>query len=232
MSAGLIASTWLGEAAGSLELAAALAVEAAKGGGHGMTGALLIEFGEPRPSRPTILASPQASEIEQALGGLGARAAARGRICHLRLPADREGRRLAGAALGALPESALCVIHVPPDSLRAQLESPDLLPRGALLRADLERERSLAALAAADLSSRGIRVRIARDPLGWLSGRLALAGLQPAAAPAGPRTIGRLLSGLLGAEPPADKPRYEDATEDDHIMIGSFYGHYPDEERA
>jgi hypothetical protein len=197
MRAGLIASTWLGEATGSLELAAALAVAASRVSGHDGAGALLIELGERGPSRPTILASPQAREIEEALGGLGARAAARGRICHLRLPADGEGRLLAGAALAALPEPALCVLHGPPDSLRAQLDLPDLIPQGALLRANLERDRSLAALAAADLSSRGIRVRIAKHPLGWLAGRFALAGLQ--SADAGPRSTGRLLSGLLGA---------------------------------
>ncbi|MGZ8666820.1 MAG: hypothetical protein ACXWZM_06885 [Solirubrobacterales bacterium] len=230
MSAELIASSWLGDATGSLELAAAVAVAAAKGSGHEGAGSLLIELGERGPSRPTLLASPQAREIEQALGELGAQAAARGRICHLRLPADGEGRGLASAALAALPEPALCVLHGPPDSLRAQLDLRDLLPQGALLRANLERDRSLAALAAADLNSRGIRVRIAKHPLGWLAGRLALAGLQ--SADAGPRSTGQLLSGLRGGRRERTNRSSESASEDDHIMLGSFYGHYPDEERA
>jgi hypothetical protein len=156
MSARLIASTWIGDATGSLELAAAVAVAAANHGGQESTGALLIELGEARRSRPTILASPQAREIEQALDAAGiGMAAARGRICHLRLPSDREGRGLARAALAALPKSALGVIHAPPDALRHQLNSPDLPLRGALLRADLERDRSLAALQASARLARG-----------------------------------------------------------------------------
>ena len=234
MSAELIASTWLGDAAGSLELAAAVAVAAAQRGGPGVAGALLVELGERGPCRPTILASAPAREIEQALGAVpGARAAARGRICHLRLPADRQGVDVAAEALDAVPGSPLCVLHGRPERLRGLLESPrpSLRPRGALLRADLELDRPLAALAAADLCARGLRVRIAKRPLGWLAGRLALAGLPPGDAATGSAV--RLLAGLLGeGRGQRVSDREPGPIGEDDVMLGSFYGHYPDEERA
>ena len=68
-----------------------------------------------------------------------------------------------------------------------------------MLRADLELDRSLAALIAGDLSARGLRVRVAKRPPGWLAGRLALIGLPPGEG-AG-RDAERLLSALLDPAP-------------------------------
>lgn len=200
MSGELIIVTRLGDAAGSLELAAALAVTAAQRHGGEESGAALLELCDRPPPRPTIIASAAAREAESALAGVTVgRGAARGRICHLRLPADREGIDLAGAALAAIPGQPVGVLHAGPELLRALVDDAGLHPRGAVLRADLELDRSLAALIAGDLSARGLRVRVAKRPPGWLTGRLALIGV-PSGEGAG-RDAERLLSALLTRRP-------------------------------
>ncbi len=196
MSSQLIVSTWLGDAAGSLEAAAALTVVAAQAGGPGESAALLIELGDGGPCKPTILASAPARGIEKELSGAGA--AARGRICHLRLQPDREGLEGAATAIAALSDRPLCLLHAPPYLLRRLLECPALAPRGAVLRANLATDRSLAALTVGDLCARGIRSRIVKRRLGWLAGRRALAGLPP--GDNAERLARRLLSGLLGPD--------------------------------
>ena len=197
MSPESIVVTRLGDAAGSLELAAVLAVAAAQGRGAEPKAALLIELGGRGASRPTILASAEAREAERTLGGVSdCRAAARGRICHLRLTADTDGLHLAGAALAALPGRSFCALHTAPAHLRQVVDFGGFRPRGAVLRADLENDRSLAALTAADLIARGLRVRVVKRPPGWLAGHLALAGL-PTGAGAERGALG-LLTALLG----------------------------------
>ena len=231
MSSCPIACTRLGPAPGSLELAAALAVTAACAPGSRPAGALLIELGDRGPCKPSVLATAEAREIEQALAGIGARAAARGRICHLRLRPDPEGVGLAAGAVAAAPGRPRCIVHVPPDSFRSLLEHPVLRPQGVLLRADLAADRSLAALLAGDLNADAIRARVAKRPLGWFAGRLALAGLPPPETARRPNE--RLFAGLLRERRErVERGPAADGSEDDNIMLGSFYGHYPDEERA
>ncbi len=197
MSAELIVVTRLGDAAGSVALAAVLAVAAARRGGGEASAAALVELGERRPSRPTIIAAAAARESESALAAVaGGRAAARGRMCHLRLPAAPEGIELAAAAVSALPGRSVCILHTAPTLLRALVDDAGLHPRGAVLRADLELDRSLTALIVGDLNARGLRIRVAKRPTRWLAGRLALSGLPPGEA--AERDAQRLLSGLLG----------------------------------
>ncbi|MFN8161077.1 MAG: transglycosylase SLT domain-containing protein [Solirubrobacterales bacterium] len=183
-----------GGSAGCVEAAAALAGAAASQGER----ALLVELADGAARRPTVLASSGArdSELRVAEAVRGAEVAARGRICHVSVPADREGLALAAAAAAALPDGATRVLHLPPGLLRESLGRPGGPGKasGALLRADLPEERALAALAVRDLIGHGLRVRILKRPLGRLAGLLALAG-----APLGERLeadFGRLLAAL------------------------------------
>jgi hypothetical protein len=138
--------------------------------------ALVVELGAAaRPRRPTLLASPAAREAEARLGGTSERAAARGLICHLCAGVGLEG--LDQAAWAAQRLGGPCVLHLEPELWQEALQRAELPPCGALLRAELPRDRALAALAVRELRSRGMAVRIARRPLGWSAARRALAGI-------------------------------------------------------
>lgn len=165
-------------ASGSEALAAALATCMAAEGGA----ALLVEVGAAaQRRRPTLLASPAARELEQRLGGTADGAAARGVLCHLAAGDGDEGLRRAAEALAAAG-GVPCVVHVAPELWLAALEHPGLAARGALIRADVPRDRPLAGLAVRGLRARGLEVRVATRPLGWASGRRALAGVRPGGA--------------------------------------------------
>jgi hypothetical protein len=86
------------------------------------------------------------------------------------------------------------------------LETPGVDAEGVLLRADLDRDRALAALAARDLIAAGLRVAILKRALPWVQARRALFGLLPGDAPGGmpPRMVRSLvgdgpLAGVVGA---------------------------------
>jgi hypothetical protein len=163
-----------GDARGCDALAAALAVSAS----DEHRAALLVEVGHSGARRPTLLASPAARECESRLGGTGAGAAARGLVCQLAAGNGEEGLDRAAEAAAEVPESRGCIVRVEASLWQAALEHPQLRPGAAMLRAELPRDRSLAALAVRDLRSRGLAVRIAPRPLGWATARRALAGVR------------------------------------------------------
>jgi transglycosylase-like protein with SLT domain/D-alanyl-D-alanine carboxypeptidase-like protein/putative Flp pilus-assembly TadE/G-like protein len=167
----------VGEAPGSAALAAALAAGAANARRAG----ILVDLSASRARRPTILASAPAREAETALARAlpDAEVAARGMTCQVALAGREAGTDRLCAALAACEES-LCIVHSPAARLDATLDDEWLRPHAVVLRADLDGDRPLAALAAARLIRRGLAVRIAKRPLGWLAARLALAGLPPA----------------------------------------------------
>jgi hypothetical protein len=152
VAAPVLLASGAGDARGADALAAAIAVSAS----DEHRAALLIVVGESGAKRPTLLASPAARECESRLGGTGAGAAARGLVCHLAAGDAEEGLDRAAEAATSVPECA----------------------GSAVLRAELPRDRSLAALAVRDLRSRGIAVRIAARPLRWTLARRALAGVR------------------------------------------------------
>jgi hypothetical protein len=175
--AGLLVTATAGTR-GSEALAAALAACAADED----RAALLIEAGEARQRRPTLLASAAARECETRLGGAGGGAAARGLLCHLIAGPGEEGLALGAEAVSRLPEPGLWVMHAECGLWQQALEHPLLPAAAAVLRAELPRDRPLAALAVRDLRGRGLRVRVATRPLGWAAGRRALAGVRPGGA--------------------------------------------------
>jgi Arc/MetJ family transcription regulator len=198
MNGPAIVVTGVGEAEGAKPLAAALACA----GSEPDRAALLIEMTGGRAPRPALVASAAARGLEERLAAHlpEAGVASRGQLCHLTLPAGPEGLERAPAAL-ALVRDSLGVVCLPPGLLGAAVETDGLRTGAALLRADLERDRALVALAVRDLLARGMSVAVAKRPLSWVPSRRALFGALPAGAPGGlaPRLLRRLAVGAPGA---------------------------------
>jgi hypothetical protein len=190
----------------ALAQAAAVAVAAA-----GRTGAALLVAVEEEPRRRagTLLAAPEARELEAVLRAGGfATASARGRLCQVSLPADAESVE----ALAELEELALGMpvfACVPGELWSASLAA--VHADAGLLSARLPRDRALAVLVAGDLRERGLRAKVALRPLGRIAGRRALSGLEPGgrassraarmarALAAAADSSGQALPALLGA---------------------------------
>lgn len=156
-------------------LAAAVAVEAAVLTG---AGTLLVEVGEGTRRRgPTLLASPGAREIEEALRSAGRRASARGHICHL----AAEGGESIDEVAAMVEESGaeLAIVHLPGRLWVPALEAEGLAAAGGSLLVSLPAERSLAALAVEQLARRRLPCRVATRAPGQLAARRALAGVRP-----------------------------------------------------
>jgi len=183
----------VGEAEGSRGAAAALACA----GADADLATLLVDVGGRAP-RPTLIASAAAQKLEERLAAHlpQARVAARGQVCHLAVPADREGLDVASAAV-AVARGASAIIHVPPELFQLALSGEsNLRPSGVLLRADLERDRPLVALAVRDLIARELTVAVLKRRLGWVAERRALFGVLPPGSPGG--LPGRLIRRLCG----------------------------------
>jgi len=181
MSGAVVLVARVGDAEGSLAAAAALACA----GSDPDRAGLLIDLGGRRP-RPALLASTAARKLEERLAAHLPEAplASRGQVCHLALPADRDGIDRLPAAL-PLGRDAIAVVHLPPGLLRAGLGESAIRTSGVLLRADLGRDRALTALAVRDLLDRGLAVAVLKRPLAWVPARRALFGLLPRDAAGG-----------------------------------------------
>jgi hypothetical protein len=183
--------TRVGEASGSRAVAAALACH---GSDPDLPGLLIDVDG--RAPRPALVASTGARELEERLAAhLPAhRSAARGQTCHLAVGTDPLELEAIRAAL-PLARDSVAVIHLPPARLQPLLADLGVAISGVLLRADLDVDRALAALAVRDLVARGVRVRVLGRPLPWVAARRALFGLlSPEAAGGLPS---RLTAGVL-----------------------------------
>jgi Transglycosylase SLT domain/D-alanyl-D-alanine carboxypeptidase len=159
----------------SLGLAAAVAVEAAALTG---AGTLLVEVCEGAKRRgPTLLASPAARRLEEALRGAGHIASARGHLCHLALA--ESGEDLGGLA-GAITDSGseLAIVHLPGPLWVPALEQARLETVGGCLLVSLPGERSLAALAVHELARRGLPARVVTRGPSSLGARRSLAGVR------------------------------------------------------
>lgn len=181
MSGRLILATAVGAASGSRAAAAALACA----GSEPDCAALLVEVGG-RPPRPTLVASGGARELEERLAVHlpRLRAASRGQICQLAVPDDPAAFESVRAAL-PLARDSVAVVHLPPARLQGLLAEGGVPASGVLLRAELDDDRALVALAGRDLIGRGLRVKVLKRPLAWAPARRALFGVLPSAAPGG-----------------------------------------------
>ncbi len=189
----IVLASELPDAGGGLACAAALAVALASEQPPGR-GTLLVEVGGERQRGPTMLASGGARELEARLADTDLAAAARGRLCWLRLPGGAGIDRLVDALEIARPAPA--VAHLPAPLWREAIELPAIGARAALVRAELPAQRALAALLVRELTEAGIRVRIAARAPGRVAARRALAGIDPGGETA--RRAGRLGRGLTG----------------------------------
>ncbi len=187
-----ILATRVGDADGAAAAAAALACA----GSDPDRAALLVDLSARRVPRPTLVASTAARELEERLAAHlpDAGVASRGQICHLSLPADEAGVEQAAGAV-AIGRGSVCVLHLPPHLFQATLDAGGIRPTAALLRADLNRDRSLAALAVGELQARRLRAGVLKRPLGWLAARRAQAGALSGEVRGGlpTRLVGRLL---------------------------------------
>jgi len=194
MSGRVVLVTAVGAASGSKAAAAALACAGSEPDRPG----LLIDVGGRAP-RPTLVASAGARELEERLAVHlpQLRAASRGQTCHLAVADDPEAFEGVRAAL-PLVRNSVTVIHLPPVRLQAALADAGVRPTGAILRADLDQDCALAALAVRDLVGRGLRTKVLKHALGWVPARRALFGVLPSGAQGGLPTA--LLDSLLESE--------------------------------
>ena len=157
---------------------------------------LLVEVGG-RPPRPTLIASAAARRLEERLAAHlpKLRIAARGEVCHAAVAADDDGLAAAHAAVTAT-HAGCSVLHVETRMLQALLTA-EVAPRpsAALLRADLDRDRPLLALAVADLLGRDLRVGVLKRRLGWVTERRARFGALGADSGGLPEPLVRRLLG-------------------------------------
>ncbi len=180
--------SWAGAAEGSRAAAAALACA----GSDVDRAGLLIELSDERAPRPGPLATEAARRLEARLAAhLPEYAvAARGRLCHIVLPAGPSGLELLPSAL-PLARDSIGVVHLPPELVQTALDLDRVAAGSILLRADLVRDRALTALAVRALIGDGLRVAVLKRSLSWLASRAALLGVLPPDAASG------LPSGLL-----------------------------------
>jgi hypothetical protein len=194
MSGRVIVVAAIGAASGAQAAAAALACAGSEPDRPG----LLVDVGG-RPPRPTLVASGGARELEERLTAHlpDLRAASRGATCHLAIPADADALHRLPAALPLVRE-AVVVLHVPPGLFQDVLCIEAVEPSGVLLRAELESDWALTALAVKELQQCDLLVRVLKRPLAWVSARRALFGVLPPNAPGGlPPGLRRA---LLGSE--------------------------------
>jgi hypothetical protein len=204
MSEAVILATAVGAASGSKAAAAALVCAGSEPDRPG----LLIDVGG-RPPRPTLVASAGARELEERLAGHlpRLRAASRGQTCHLAVPDDPEAFEAVRAALPLIRDS-VAVVHLPPGRLQEALADTGLRAGGAILRADLDQDRALTALAVRELVDRGLRTKVLRAPQAWVAARRALFGVLPPTTPGG--LSPRLVESLLESENRLEHRCYDD----------------------
>lgn len=168
----------VGEAEGSWGAAAALACARAEVD----SAPLLVDAGGRTP-RPTLIASAAAQKLESRLKAQlpDAKAAARGQVCHLAVPAEPDGLALVASAADTAREGGV-VLHVPPLLLHTVLAGFEGRVSAVLLRADLRADRSLAALTVRDLIQRGVAAAVLKRRLTWVTERRAMFGVLPSGA--------------------------------------------------
>ncbi len=180
----VIVVTRVGAATGSRAIAAALACVASETD----RAALMVDFGDTRAPRSTLVSTAGARELEERLVAHlpDAAVASRGRICSLKLSPDAVGIERLAEALPLVRESA-GIVHLPPDLLHPILVGHRVRVTGALLRADLPRDRALTALAVRNLTALGMRVAVLKHSPSWLAAHAGLLGALPVGAGAPPR---------------------------------------------
>jgi hypothetical protein len=194
MTPPVVLATELPQAGGGLATAAAIGVAAADRPDRAACGIVLVDIGA-EPRRPTLLASAHARRLEDRLASAGLSAAARGRLTWVALAGDDWLERL-GDIFEAADDAGAVVVHLGPRELRETLACDRVPASAAVVRADIPRQRALAALAVAELRRRRLPVRIMVRSPGRVGARRAIAGIDPGGdlQRAAERAAGRLLA--------------------------------------
>jgi hypothetical protein len=195
MKGRVVLITAVGGASGSKAAAAALACTGSEPDRPG----LLIDVGGRAP-RPTLVASAAARQLEERLAVHlpQLRAASRGQTCHLAVGDDPGAFESIRSALPLARESTAAV-HLPPARLREALGEAGIPATGVLLRADLDADRALVALAGGDLLGHSLRVKVLKRPLSWVPARRALFGF-PSTVPGSPASSLAAVLGVTGED--------------------------------
>jgi hypothetical protein len=175
----LVIAAELPGAGGGVAVAASIAVSLAASEAARPGGVLMVEAGAERKRGPTMLASEAARGLEGRLSDAGFGAAARGRLCWLCLSPEADALADLAAAASVAADARAAVAHLPAALWQAALGSDELRVTGGLLRAELPRQRSLAALAVCELRDAGARARVAARAPGPVAARRAASGLEP-----------------------------------------------------
>ena len=118
---------------------------------------LLVEIGGGRGRGPTMLADEAARELERELREAGFEARRGGGWPGFGSPNEEGWPGAVREALELARGAGAVVVALPARLLGEALDSEQLQPSAVLLRAELPRQRSLAALAVAELRARGLR---------------------------------------------------------------------------
>lgn len=158
-------------------LAASIAVASAKACGESC---LLVDLvPDDAVSRSsTLLASAEARSLEGRLRDMGLEAASRGHICTLSL-AQSSWSEIDTAELSEAATPSRIVLSLGSKRPHEQIVHWHEGVQGCVALLDLPAERSLGALVVAEMSARGIAVKVCGRPPGLVAARRALAGVLP-----------------------------------------------------
>jgi hypothetical protein len=131
----------------------------------------------------SVAARALEARVRGVIGSDASAIAARGYFCQLAASADRVGLEEVAAALALTQAPKLVVLHLPERLIPMAANGGILRPTGVLLRADLHRDRLLAAWAVRQLASAGLAVSVLKARLNWVAERRAYFGALPPDAP-------------------------------------------------
>jgi len=158
-------------------LAASIAVASAKADGESC---LLVDLvPDDAVSRSsTLLASAEARSLEARLRGAGLESASRGHICTISL-GQSSWDEIATAELTEAASPSRIVLSLGSKRPHERITGWHGGVHGCVALLDLPAERSLGALMVAEMSARGIAVKLCGRPPGLVAARRALAGVPP-----------------------------------------------------
>jgi hypothetical protein len=158
-------------------LAASIAVASAKA--HGESCLLVDLVPDDTVSRSsTLLASAEARSLEARLRATGLEAASRGHICAISL-AESSWDEIDPAELTEAATPSRIVLSLGSKRPHERIAEWQEGVGGCVALLDLPAERSLGALVFAEMSARGIPVKLCGRPPGLVAARRALAGVLP-----------------------------------------------------
>jgi hypothetical protein len=165
------------QAESTLGLAASIAVESARADGESC---LLVDLvADEAISRPsTLLTSAEARSLEARMRDAGLESASRGHICLISLT-QSDWDQIGALELTEAAMPSRIVMSLGSRQPHERIVDWQGAVQGCVALLDLPAERSLGALVVAEMSARGIPVKLCGRPPGLIAARRALAGVPP-----------------------------------------------------